>query len=107
MEGPTGRTPPTHLRAGGAARGAPVQGTWTRVGFLAACVRKCESCAACHFVSYSRAASECGWFHTCNFSRLELLHGTRFRSVPVAKDRDALGVRQHIGGGGGGGMGDG
>jgi hypothetical protein len=56
-----------------------------RAQTLDECVALCTNCAACRYVSFSRAQSECGWFAACDWDRLMLSDGTGFRTLPVRK----------------------
>ena len=48
-------------------------GAWEISTGLDACLERCHKCKRCHFVSYSRAASDCSWFRDC--SKLSAGHG--------------------------------
>ena len=64
---------------------AGTQGAWVlRGGSLGECARLCGCCARCHFVSYSKAESDCSWFAECDTTAL-LSKGPagNFRTVRV------------------------
>lgn len=68
----------------GACDAAETKGA-VRLRTMDECIRHCERCAPCQYVSFSRPQAECGWFSSCDFDRLQLRDGTNFRTVPVPK----------------------
>ena len=51
----------------------------------ATCLRHCESCARCRYVSVSRDFRDCSWYHTHTCERAEELQWPGFLSGPAAK----------------------
>uniref|UniRef100_A0A7S3AJG0 Uncharacterized protein n=1 Tax=Haptolina ericina TaxID=156174 RepID=A0A7S3AJG0_9EUKA len=45
------------------------QGVW-QLESLDPCVGHCRSCDRCNFVSFSRDAGECVWYHSCDLENL-------------------------------------
>ena len=51
-----------------------------------ACVRRCNSCERCRYVSYSLRRQDCSWFEHCNLEKLpNFVSG--FRTLAVAPSR--------------------
>ena len=54
-----------------------------------ACVKRCERCARCRFVSFSAINADCSWFSTCETRALRTfdahpeMHGRSYRTVRV------------------------
>ena len=73
---------------GDCARGS--KGAWEMGGAgeqgglldAAACVRRCEACSRCRFVSFSPHFEDCSWFHDCSLDKLQKPHET-FRTIQV------------------------
>ena len=58
---------------------------------LTGCVRKCQRCARCAFISFSRANDDCSWFTACRLPlRLEF-HGETYRTVQVRNLTESTG----------------
>lgn len=66
----------------------------------ATCLRHCESCARCRYVSVSRDFRDCSWYHTHTCERAEELQWPGFLSGPaaklVARGRHAGAARQNL-----------
>ena len=52
-----------------------------RVGGLRDCLRVCEGCASCNFVSWSLADNDCSWYSHCTFDRLQRVPVTQHVSL--------------------------
>ena len=68
------------------------QGAWEMGGAgeatgllgISACVRKCEACSRCQYVSFSSHHEDCSWFHSCRLDRLQSMPGAEtFRTIQV------------------------
>ena len=81
-------------------------GTGEGVGSVAGCVRKCQNCASCSYVSFS--LQRCAWFAACDVTELKRPDGKEsFRTVRVRGSGAAGGPvtggrRGNTGGGGAG-----
>lgn len=53
--------------AGDCAHGS--SGCWQGLANLSACAARCERCARCRFVSYSRELNDCSWYARCPLLR--------------------------------------
>ena len=52
-----------------------------RVGGLRDCLRVCEGCASCRFISWSLSDNDCSWYSHCAFSRLQRVPVTQHVSL--------------------------
>jgi hypothetical protein len=81
-------------RGRGRAKGAwEMGGAGERGGLLgaSACIRRCEACERCHFVSFSTNHEDCSWFHRCALDKLQVPLGAEtFRTVQVRAPDGAL-----------------
>ena len=70
--------------------GSGERGAWHMPhGSLSACARRCDECARCRFVSFSRTNADCSWFSECDLDALTTLaltpqaNGASYRTMQV------------------------
>ena len=61
-----------------------VKGAW-RLARAGQCVRRCEACDACVYVSFDPADRDCSWFTTCEVSRLKSLRSNWHHTLVVRR----------------------
>ena len=74
---------------GGAGEAVDAKGRGLTIVGAAPCVRRCEACSRCRYISFSQNHEDCSWYHSCDLSKLQLPTGAEsFRTMQVRSTHD-------------------